>query len=243
MAVTDETLLRRAALAAFENAAGLCADAQLLDEHGRYARAVSLCVLGNEEIGKGILYTLAALGTVPGLRDRLPGKPPITRHNSKQVTIEFAQINAWLIDEYYDILRSEAGEYGFPDDLAWFVAFFRKAATSAIEEVDWLEAKDAKKPVGKLSPSAKHQEGIRQLLASTPISKHSSPPRTPDELKWSGLYVGIELGEVWSPSTMRERECRASLSELAANLDIATRVATVLQDDSDWVELRTRLDD
>jgi AbiV family abortive infection protein len=46
--------LKKALMSIAENARALLADAELLCEHGRYARAAALAVLAVEEVGKFI---------------------------------------------------------------------------------------------------------------------------------------------------------------------------------------------
>ena len=90
----SEKTLRAAALACWENAESLSAEAKLLGDHQYGARAVALAILGLEEFAKAIGYTVAALSREP--RDVLVRKlRHLTSHEVKHLvawTAEYAQI-------------------------------------------------------------------------------------------------------------------------------------------------------
>jgi AbiV family abortive infection protein len=64
-----ESLLRQAALTCFANAQDIHKEAYLLFEHGYYARAAALAVIGSEEFAKSIIYTIGAFR--PDQREQL----------------------------------------------------------------------------------------------------------------------------------------------------------------------------
>jgi hypothetical protein len=64
---SSEETLRAAALACWENAGSLSAEAKLLADHGYGARAVALAVLALEEFAKAIGYALAGRKSAEGL--------------------------------------------------------------------------------------------------------------------------------------------------------------------------------
>jgi AbiV family abortive infection protein len=237
----ERELLRAGTLAAIGNAAELLDDAQLLLEHGRYGRAVSLSIIGNEELAKAMLYVLAALDAVPGLRKRLPHRGPITDHKAKQVTIEFAGIAAWLVDEYQSIRHDEAGGMGIFDPVVWLCEFLAHSEDWVRQEVEWLDRRDARKlgPDEKKSPSQRYQEGIKKMLSDNAIGKLAGPNPTPEEQKWAGLYVDVD-GAVSTPNTITERKARLAVVELEANLGTVERLQDALEDDALWDELCER---
>lgn len=239
----ERELLRAGALAAIGNAVELLADARLLQEHGRYARAVSLSIIGNEELAKAVLYVLAALDAVPGLRKRLPHRKPATDHKAKQVTIELAGIGAWLVDEYQSILRDEAGGMGVFDPVLWLCGFLSHSEDWVRQEVDWLDRRDANPkqlgPDEKKSPSQRYQDGIKKMLSDSAFGRLSGPSPTPEEQKWAGLYVDVD-GAVSTPHSITERKARQAVAELEANLGTVERLQEALEDDALWEELCER---
>lgn len=230
----DRELLRAASLAAIVNAADLLADAQLLQEHGRHARAVSLSIIGNEELAKALLYVLAALDAVSGLRDRLPSRNgPAKNHTVKQVGIEFAGIGAWLVDECYSILHDEAGGWGAPDRVGWLCDFLRHDEEWAQEEVTWLEQKEAgqlTRGEAKMGPSQRYQAGIKQMLSEGAMGRWGLPHRTPEEKKWDGLYVDVE-GVVSTPASIGSRAAELAIVELEANIATVAEMRRALEDE------------
>ncbi|MDP9351743.1 MAG: AbiV family abortive infection protein [Chloroflexota bacterium] len=56
----SSALFRTAAVAALRNAEGLLADARLLQDADRDARCMSLSIIGQEEVGKALVYAVAA---------------------------------------------------------------------------------------------------------------------------------------------------------------------------------------
>lgn len=237
----ERELLRAGALAAIGNATELLADARLLQEHGRYARAVSLSIIGNEELAKAVLYVLAALDAVPGLRKRLPHGRPATDHKAKQVTIELAGIGAWLVDEYQSILHDEVGGMGVFDPVLWLCGFLSHSEDWVRQEVEWLDRRDAKQlgPVEKKSPSQRYQDGIKKMLSDSALGRVAGPSPTPEEQKWAGLYVDLD-GEVSTPHSITERTARVAVVELEANLGTVERLQDALEDDALWEELCER---
>lgn len=239
----ERELLRAGARAAIGNAVELLADARLLHEHARYARAVSLSIIGNEELAKAVLYVLAALDVVPGLRKRLPHRFPVTNHKAKQVTIELAGIGAWLTDEYHSILHDEAGGMGAFDPVLWLCGFFGHSEDWVRREVEWLDRRDADPkqlgPEEKTSPSQRYQDGIKKMISDSALGGLAGPSPTPEEQEWAGLYVDVD-GEVSTPHSITERKARQAVAELEANLGTVERLQDALVDDALWEELCER---
>lgn len=229
----DEALLRSAALATIENAEDLLSDARLLLEHRRFARAVSLSVLGQEEMGKAVLYTLAALDVVEGLRDALPlksRKNPVASHAAKQVSIELAGVSAWLSDEYDGILASEAPAEAGYDPVLWYITFIQGCAEEARQQLADPER------------ARRYHEGIKVMLNEVPaFSRRLPPSRTPEERKWAGFYVDLDGGSVTRPREISRADARSALIDLEADLETVTRLRDLLQDEPMWSELGERL--
>ncbi len=101
---------RSAASASLKNALALYEYALFLFGGERYARSLSLSVIGIEEIGRAVLYSLAALDRLPDLRWKLEwpkGGNPAHIHLSKQVLYEYVSIAYSLVGEYLQFRAQE----------------------------------------------------------------------------------------------------------------------------------------
>lgn len=100
--LSAEVQLRAAATAAFSNAESILEDVRLLYAADRWARSVSLSIIGKEELGKSVIYAVAALDRLPGLRDLLASADfdnPTRDHQFKQLAAEMASIVHFMLED------------------------------------------------------------------------------------------------------------------------------------------------
>lgn len=110
----SEQILRAAALAAWENAASYSAEAKLLDKHGYGARAVALAILGTEEFGKAVAYTVAALSAEP-LAVLVDRSRPLKAHEVKHLIVQAAEYAHIVTHEWSDVVAAETGYQPSPE--------------------------------------------------------------------------------------------------------------------------------
>jgi predicted RNA-binding protein with PUA-like domain len=111
------------------------------------------------------------------------------------------------------------------------------------QEVDWLDRRDANPkqlgPDEKKSPSQRYQDRIKKMLSDSALGRLSGPSPTPEEQKWAGLYVDVDV-EVSTPHSITERKARQAVVELEANLGTVERLQDALVDDALWKRLCER---
>lgn len=221
-----ENLPRDAALAAIQNAEDLLRDASLLYEHGSHGRALSLAIIGREEIGKAIILALSALEAVHGLRKRFSDRP-LRHHPLKEMLGRILGDASSIVDEYLFDLYHEFPEAGPADPLHRLEELLRHIASGVAEFIEdprrvtkYYAA--LKKEIGEVGPS-----GL-------------SPWRTPEEKKWSGLYVDIDEGAVRAPRSVEDDDAQLAVLSLEYALRDVTELRAALQDDDAWETLRAR---
>jgi len=227
-----EYTLRMAALAAIDEAENYLEEARLLCDHGRHARAASLGVLGREELGKGVLFVIAALDAVPGLRHQLQGKSwAKTQHALKQLVGGLVGHAESIVDEYTDAVSYDARRAA---DAVWWAEQFMKVS------IDWAQGLLSDKKAAKRY----HQEFLERARESYERANLpqdiSSPPETPDELKERGLYVDIKDDVLVTPGSVTGSQAQAEIDDLNCDLLAMTRLRGVVADDKLWKELRGR---
>jgi AbiV family abortive infection protein len=201
---------RRAASASLKNGTALYEDAFLLFGAQRYARSLSLSVIGLEEIGKAFLYLLAALDGLPDLRQKLERSKrgnPAHSHVSKKLLCEYASIAEWQVGEFLQILAQETGEAAPVSDLEWLT-----------ELLVTLIKHPSSAKVSELSKNC----GDKKLLTS-------------DEKKERGLYVDLspEFG-LSTPEQIRAEEAECELADLKSSLKYISRLSRVLESEDKW---------
>lgn len=224
----EQEQLRRAALAALSNALGLYKDAELLFNHERFPRALSLSILADEEVGKGLLFTLAALNRVHGLRDELRQasfRNPAKRHPLKQLLVEVAGFADEKFSEYQSIVGSLVGEpVGARDPIAVVEALLEQTAewlTEALADPDYSQ----------------RQYRLRKgMVAQLPFVARGDvrPYQTPEEAKWSGLYVDFTTAGLQEPASVTRREAESALLGFLWGHGAVHRLHESLDDDELW---------
>ena len=206
-------LLRSAAEAAATNADMILCDAQLLLDARRFPRALSLAVIGYEEVGKALLFTLAATGRVPTFEPLLlstkPWENPAKHHLAKQFLVEIAAVMA-------DHFR----EFGQAEDVHLLLA-------TIAGEVEGRSVQNIARDYYK------QLEGL--ILQDAP----AQVPRdyTPEQRKWNGLYVDIQEGAVCRPKDISRLDAHLALKDLELALAGLQPLLSVLSDEARWVEL------
>ena len=229
--MSTEPHLRAAAAAAFRNAELILSDAGLLYAAGRWARTLSLAIIGQEELGKAVIYTVAALDRLPGLREVLlvSGRhDPARDHEFKQSTAETASIAHFMVE---DLILNSDGMAGPADDVAWLDAVIRGSA-------EWLH--EAGVTRGRQARHAFLQRYRRRLEALTydlppPLQRDGT-----DDLetqKWRGLYVDLEGDTLHEPRRLGEFEARSARADLGINLTALWRFQACFEDDDMWARL------
>lgn len=207
-------LLPRAAVAAATNANALFRDAQLLLQAKRYPRTVSLSIIGYEEVGKALLFALAATGRVAGIEAVLlmqrTQKNPVRHHLTKQYIVEIAGV---LADHFREFDR----------------------ATDVPLLLDTLAAEvDRALPMQKTASD--YYERLEQLILQ------DTPPQVPkdyapEQRKWNGLYVDIQENVVCVPEDTSGLEAYLALKDLELVLDALQPLLKALSDDKEWLAL------
>ncbi len=232
--MVSEELLREAARAAMDNADELLADATLLHENGRPARALSLAIIGSEETGKALMFTLASLDAIPDLRASLGQQRywGLTDHPLKQVLSQIVGHAEYVADEYADVVSSAAPEAGSPGLLWWLEQFLRQCA-------EWAE-----KQVGDRKEPRRTQQFFKKIVEDFHKRfRQGQPPgpaQTPDEEKWNALYVDLAEGKVRTPASITADQAWSKIVDLQIGLEATQRLRSALADDAVWDALRVR---
>lgn len=220
-------LFRRAAEASFENARELLVDAQLLHEHDRVARCLSLSVFGYEEVGKALVLTLAATSLVPGLGEGLLGEKigrnPAKQHATKQFIVDIADIAIDQMRDYQSEMASLSDGAG--------------ASEGTISLADLLaELAAALQPALAREYARDYYKNIeRAIRLDTP---HRVPlDFTPEQRKWNGLYVDIQEGRVCRPGEVSGLHAFFEMNALETALEWIDALPRVLRNDASWDEL------
>ncbi|MCK4819475.1 AbiV family abortive infection protein, partial [bacterium] len=126
LSLISSFLFREAGVACLKNARALLSEAKMLYEKGFFARSFCLAIIGQEELGKAIIFALAGLDLFPSLRERLSNRDrsnPAFEHELKQILEESWGIAIWQVEEYHQILIDEIGRENW----------------TPISDVEWLE--------------------------------------------------------------------------------------------------------
>ena len=216
-----ETQLRAAAAAAIRNAESIFEDVGLLYEADRWARTVSLSIIGQEELGKAVIYAVAALDRLPGLREVLLGsrrEDPVRHHQFKQLVTDIASISHFMAEDLIYESDGMAGPATYTDWVNWVLG----------DCADWLGRSGV---INGAKARRAYVEGSREQ------------PHELELAKWRGLYVDMIDGDLHEPQTVDEFEARMARVDLGINLEVLARLGTCSEDDEMWSELdRTPVD-
>jgi AbiV family abortive infection protein len=214
MASIDESVLRRTAIASLDNARNLYKDSNELAKVHRYGTAASLAIVGIEEVGKCLLFTLAALGVVPELETHIA--KALKEHELKQLLCEYSDISAWLVDEYRSIISQAAG-FPYTSDAAWIEEFLVTLLQDPSTDCLLRKARERLKQRSDFLKNDFDSYENKQML------------------KHRGLYVDLrDNGDVTTPESVTDTEMQCELGELKSSLDTFQRLYNVLKSDADW---------
>ena len=205
-----------------KNAKALLDETKLLYENNYTARALCLSIIGQEELGKAVLFALAGLNLFPNLRERLSNRDwsnPSFEHELKQLLEQYWGIAVWQLEEYHQILRDEIGsEYWSPlSDVEWLVELFESIVVEDPSFADVLQKRGrAKKKMKKYT-----------------FMKKYFPTR--EEKKHAGFYVDLKPdGSFSEPISIDEVDVRLAVFGLESALDDFSRLERVFMSDTDW---------
>lgn len=97
----------RAAVECINNAYSIQEDVRVLVARGS-KRAITLSIIGLEELGKAVIFVIAALPPFDGFRQRVPKL--VTDHPRKQIAASIATISWGLIEDYLAGMEAEYPE-------------------------------------------------------------------------------------------------------------------------------------
>ena len=221
------TQFRDVAVASLRNAQALLEDASLLFHKQRYARALSLSVIGLEESGKALLYSIAALDILPDLRKTLEKtgreKNPAHDHRLKQLYQEYVSIAVWQVREYMQILVQGAGVFVPVADVDWLTELF----AALIEDPS---AETLTKP-----KKARKVWGSENTMMES-IADEKKPDL--EQRKQAGLYVDLSVTfGLSTPEQIGEKEAELALSDLRSSLQDFERLRRTLEAEQEWRSL------
>lgn len=232
MTDADSDLFRRAAIASHENAEDLLGDAQHLYDDGRFARAMSLAILGKEELGKCLLYTLTATGHAEPFAGG--GRDPTRSHQVKQVLAEATADAFARVEDRFFLIEGEAPYPVSFSPADWSEELLKQTAEWVS---DYIE-----RPSEAREEYRRRREMVRETRREAGVPEDEpTAPRTPEETKWDGLYVGVEGGGIQTPRNVGEREAWTEINGLRAELRSAALLARCLEDEEEWADLMDRV--
>lgn len=226
-----EAEFRAAATAAFRNAESILVDVNLLYEAERWPRTVSLSIIGREELGKSVIYAVAALERLPGLREVLSGtgrEDPSRDHQFKQLAAEIAGNFHYIAEDLLDNSDGWAGPSNDKDWVDWVLC----------RSADWMhrsgvtEGEKARKSHvrGWFDRMRGHSMGVSGL-------GKGPEPHDLEAKKWRGLYVDLSEEGLYEPREVSEFDARIARCELATDLTALFRLPVFFEDDELWLEL------
>ena len=217
---------RDAGAATLRNAGALLEDASLLFRKQKYARAFSLSVVGLEETGKALLYSIAALDILPEFRKRLEQtgrENPAHDHRLKQLYQEYVGIAMWQVGEYMQILVQGAGVFVPVADVDWLTELFAALIEDPLAET-LTKPKKARKVWGS-------ENTMMESIADE---------KKPDleQRKQAGLYVDLSVTfGLSTPEQIGEKEAELALSDLRSSLQDFERLRRTLEAEQEWRSL------
>jgi len=183
------------AKAAVDNASSLTRAAETLLEARHPGPATALAIIGQEETGKALLYTLIGFGLVP--EDAIPEAINLARdHRRKQQLAMVGHVLTHIAPKlrpYFD---------GVPDDLEASEELLRPLLSEILPVLlDEVKAFFVERP--------DFEERIGAIVVNRELQ----------DLKHRGLYVDVSDGRVLDPSTVTAAEASAALANLGASID------------------------
>jgi AbiV family abortive infection protein len=220
-------VFRNASCAAIANARSLLADARLLYDNRRHARAQSLAIIGHEEVGKALVYALAATPLLVELRDLLTGcatwADPSKQHFTKHYVMLEAEEVLTIVQEEQLGNRLAAGLVG------------RNRLAEVTELLEGLAM--------SLRPYLINPDKAKKLFRSFEHNSQAKYPSqipadfTPEQRKWNGLYVDLQRGVVCQPTDVGRRDALIEFRELKKALTGLSDLTLALQDSAGWLRL------
>ena len=229
LSLISSSLSRQAGVACLKNARALLSEAKMLYEKGFFARSFCLAIIGQEELGKAIIFALAGLDLFPGLRERLSNRNrsnPAFEHELKQILEESWGIAIWQVEEYHKILIDEIGRENWTpiSDVEWLEELFVSLAIEDPSCTDVLRKQGRAKKIMK-----KWTSGVFNEL-------------TTEEQKHTGFYVDLKPDRsISEPDSIDEIDARIGIGKLDSALEDFKRLDRVFTNDEDWNRLKERL--
>ena len=230
----SEDALRAAAAHCFTNAQTPYEDAKVLYDRDRYPRAAALAVIGAEEFGKAIVYTIAAL--LPDQRDLLP--PRLDGHELKHRICSLAEAAEIVNEDYWDAIRRPDTALVRLTDL--FVPLAEQGLASCLDE---MEARQHYKELRKRDHEWQQQW---KKFQPHPEKDWGLAFREPD-LKNAALYVDLDTnGKILVPTNRVDGQCAAmAVLGLEWFLGQYADLSSIVGEDPSWHdfadEVRRRL--
>jgi AbiV family abortive infection protein len=221
--------LKKAGIASLENAKTLFDEAKILHDKTLFARALCLSIIGQEELGKAVLFALAGLDLFPDIRKRLSNRDlsnPAFEHDLKQLLEEYWGIAVWQLDEYHQIMMDEIGwEYWSPiSDVEWLEDLFVSIMEEDSSFADIIRKK------------GKAKKMMKKRIARIPDES------TTEEKKHRGFYVDLKPDGLFSePKCIDEVDSRLAIGELESAIADFERLERVFKNSEDWNSLEARL--
>lgn len=212
---------RETALVSIGNARAIAADARLLLENGRAARALSLAVIGCEEAGKALLHTFAALDLAPNVVSAFEKRnwnSPLLNHLFKLLTVEMIGGADSELESYEMAADGELPPYPRAERTARIICGCARTLSDM-----FAEAKGA--AAGKA-----WFDHIRQMVARP---EFLPPYESPDDEKMRGLYVDLGRSS-GQPNDVDSRDADLRLSTLSYTLSVLAFLNECLKDDVLW---------
>lgn len=218
----SESTLRVIAAACFKNAQQLYDEAKLLIQQDRFARAAALAVIGAEEFGKAVIYTMAAL--LPEQRRLLPRV--LNNHQLKHRVCSFAEVAKIMNEDYWAAIGRPDTALTRLTDL--FVPLVEHGLASCLDE------EEARQHYQQLR-QRHHEEQHRNTFQPQVERDWGLPFREPD-LKNAALYVDIDAsGRVLIPITRVDSQAAVLVIEsLDWFLEQYAELSSVVSDEQSW---------
>jgi len=225
-----EGLLRRAALASFENAGNLFEGATLLVKNGKAPAATALAIIGEEEFAKAVVYTIAA--AIPEERRTLADRlGDLREHNVKHILTGMADGAQIVNSESWAVARQEGGQS--PSFEERLTDMFETLAKWGINEL--------------ITPRKKARAYYEEIRKHVGLGKPRKGPglhlsvTDPSQLKEAALYVDVAPdGHLSTPDRVGDRAMSQILG-LKYFLDQFCALPQVLVDDERWLQFADRL--
>jgi AbiV family abortive infection protein len=218
------------ALVAIENAQEIATDVTILLNHDRYARALSLAVIGCEEAGKALLHALAALNLAPSVVAAFEKKgwhSPLLNHAFKQLAVEMIGGADAELAEYEMAAAGELPPYPSVERTARLLC----GCGRTLEDM-FCDAKGA----GQAGRA--WFDRIRSMLLQPAFLPSFE---TPDDEKMRGLYVDLDRPS-GQPESVSQRDAAIRSSALKYTLSVLDHLRSSLKTTDEWKQLSSEVE-